>query len=53
MTDILANPVGICFGSMPATSTAQAACFVIEGNAVTTRLKQICRQRPTHPLFVT
>jgi hypothetical protein len=36
MADILANPVDICFGSMPATSTAPAACLVIEGNAVTT-----------------
>jgi hypothetical protein len=36
MVDILANPVDICFGLMPATSTAPAACFVIEGNAVTT-----------------
>jgi hypothetical protein len=35
MTDILANPVDICFGSMPATSTTPAACFVIESNAVT------------------
>jgi hypothetical protein len=34
--DILANPVDICFGSMPVTSTAPAACLVIEGNAVTT-----------------
>jgi hypothetical protein len=34
--DILANPVDICFGSMPATSTASAACLVIEGNAFTT-----------------
>jgi hypothetical protein len=36
MADILANPVDISFGSMPATSTAPAACLVIEGNAVTT-----------------
>jgi hypothetical protein len=34
MADILANPVDICFGSMPATSTTPAACLVIEGNAV-------------------
>jgi hypothetical protein len=33
--DILANPVHICFGSMPATSTTPAAFFVIESNAVT------------------
>jgi hypothetical protein len=35
MADILANLVDIYFGSMPATSTAPAACLVIEGNAVT------------------
>jgi hypothetical protein len=35
MTDILANPVDIFFGSMPTKSTAPAACLVIEGNAVT------------------
>jgi hypothetical protein len=32
MADFLANPVDICFGSMSATSTAQAACLVIEGS---------------------
>jgi hypothetical protein len=36
MADFLANPVDIRFGSMPAKSTAPAACLVIEGNAVTT-----------------
>jgi hypothetical protein len=36
MPDILANPVDICFGSMPAKSTSTAACLIIEGNAVTT-----------------
>jgi hypothetical protein len=36
MADILANPVDICFGSMPTTSTTSAVCLVIEGNAVTT-----------------
>jgi hypothetical protein len=36
MEDILANPVDICFGSMPVTSTAPAACLIIETNAVTT-----------------
>jgi hypothetical protein len=36
MADFLANPVNICFGSMPTTSTAPAACLVIEGNAVST-----------------
>jgi hypothetical protein len=39
MEDILTNLVDICFGSMPATSTAPAACLVIEGNAVTTNQK--------------
>jgi hypothetical protein len=36
MADFLANPVDIRFGSMPAESTALAACLVIDGNAVTT-----------------
>jgi hypothetical protein len=36
MADFLANPVDICFGSMPAKFTGPAACLVIEGNAVTT-----------------
>jgi hypothetical protein len=36
IADFLANPVDICFGSMPATSIAPVACLVIEGNAVTT-----------------
>jgi hypothetical protein len=36
MADILTNPVDICFGSMPTTSTAPATCLVIEGNPVTT-----------------
>jgi hypothetical protein len=36
MTDILTNPVDICFGSMPATSATPTACFVIESNTVTT-----------------
>jgi hypothetical protein len=35
MADILANPVDICFDTMPAGSTALAACLVIEGNTVT------------------
>jgi hypothetical protein len=35
MKDILANPVDICFGSMPATSTTPAACLIIKGNTVT------------------
>jgi hypothetical protein len=54
MADILSNPVDICIGSMPAESTAPAACLVIEGNAVT------CNQQvgtnlltETHPLLAT
>jgi hypothetical protein len=39
MADILANPVDICFGSMPAKSTAQVACHLIESNAVTSILR--------------
>jgi hypothetical protein len=35
MADILANPVDICFGSMPTTSTTPAAYLIIEGNTVT------------------
>jgi hypothetical protein len=35
IADILANPIDICFGSMPAKSTAPAACLVIESNVVT------------------
>jgi hypothetical protein len=35
MANIIANPIDICFGSMPAKSTAPAACLVIESNAVT------------------
>jgi hypothetical protein len=36
MADILADPIDISFGLMPATSTAPAACLIIEGNVVTT-----------------
>jgi hypothetical protein len=36
MADFLADPVDICFGSMPTTSTTPVVCLVIEGNAVTT-----------------
>jgi hypothetical protein len=35
MADILANPIDICFSSMPVESTTPAASLVIEGNAVT------------------
>jgi hypothetical protein len=36
MTDFLANPINIRFGSMPVKSTTPAAYLVIKGNAVTT-----------------
>jgi hypothetical protein len=50
MADFLANPVDICFGSMPVTSTAPAACLVIEGNAVTTNQQiEIDMSKKTHP----
>jgi hypothetical protein len=50
MADILANPVDICFGSMPATPTAPAACLIIEGNAVTTDLQiETDLSSETHP----
>jgi hypothetical protein len=34
-TDILANPVDICFGSMSTTYTTPATCFVIKSNMIT------------------
>jgi hypothetical protein len=50
MADFLANPVYICFGSMLATSTAPAACLVIEGNTVTTNQQiEIDVSQRTHP----
>jgi hypothetical protein len=50
MEDILANPVNICFFSMPVTSTALAACLVIEGNTVTTDQQiEIDLSSETHP----
>jgi hypothetical protein len=50
MADILANPVDICFGSMPATSTTPSACLVIEGNAVTTNQQiETDLSSETHP----
>jgi hypothetical protein len=50
MADFLANPVNICFGSMLATSTAPAACLVIEGNAVTTNQQiETDLSKKTHP----
>jgi hypothetical protein len=50
MADFLANFIDICFGLMLATSTAPAACLVIEGNAVTTN-QQIKADllKKTHP----
>jgi hypothetical protein len=50
MADFLANPVDICFGLMPATSTTPAACLVIEGNAVTTNQQiETDLSNKTHP----
>jgi hypothetical protein len=50
MADFLANPVDICLGSMPVTSTAPAACLVIEGNAVTTNQQiETDLSKKTHP----
>jgi hypothetical protein len=50
MADILANPVDICFGSMPTTSTAPATFLVIEGNAVTTNQQiETDLSTETHP----
>jgi hypothetical protein len=51
MVDIIANPVDICFGSMPAKSTAPDAYLVIEGNAVISN-QQIGTDMlmETHPL---
>jgi hypothetical protein len=50
MADFLANLVDICFGLMPATSTAPAACLVIEGNAVTTNQQiETDLSKKTHP----
>jgi hypothetical protein len=48
--DFLANPVDICFGSMPATSIAPAACLIIEGNAITSdRQIETDLSKKTHP----
>jgi hypothetical protein len=50
MADFLANPVDICFGSMPAAFTAPAACLIIEGNAVTTHQQiETDLSKKTHP----
>jgi hypothetical protein len=50
MADFLANHVDICFGSMPTTSTAPAACLVIEGNAITTNQQiETDMSKKTHP----
>jgi hypothetical protein len=50
MADFLANPVDICFSSMPATSTTPAACLVNEGNAVTTNQQiKIDLLKKSHP----
>jgi hypothetical protein len=50
MANFLANPVDICFSSMPATSTAPAACLAIEGNAVTSNQQiETDLSKKTHP----
>jgi hypothetical protein len=50
MVNILANPVDIFFGSIPVTSTAPAACLVIEGNAITTNQQiETDLSKKTHP----
>jgi hypothetical protein len=54
MADFLANPVDICFGSMPATSTAPDACLVNVGNIVTTNQQiETNLSKKTHPLLAT
>jgi hypothetical protein len=54
MADVLNNPVDICFGLMPATSTASAVCLVIEGNTVTTNQQiRADLSSETHPLLAT
>jgi hypothetical protein len=51
MTEFLANPIVIYFGSMPTTSTAPAACLVIEGNTITTNQQiKTDLSKKTHPL---
>jgi hypothetical protein len=50
MADFLADPADICFGSMPATSTAPAACLVIKDNVVTTNQQiETDLSKKTHP----
>jgi hypothetical protein len=50
MADFLANPVDICFGSVPLTSTAPATCLVIKGNVVTTHQQiETDLSKKTHP----
>jgi hypothetical protein len=54
MADIITNPVDICFGSMPAKSTAPTACLVIESNVVTSNQQVgIYLLIETHPLLAT
>jgi hypothetical protein len=52
--DIIANPVDICFSSMPVKPTTPAACLVIEGNATTSN-QQVRKGLLTkiHPLLET
>jgi hypothetical protein len=50
MADILTNAIDVYFGSMPATSTAPAACLIIEGNAVTSNQQiETDLSTETHP----
>jgi hypothetical protein len=48
--DILANPIDICFGSIPAKSTTPATCLIIKGKEVTTDQQiRIDLLTETHP----
>jgi hypothetical protein len=49
MEDLLANPIDIRFGSMPAESIATAACLVIEGNAISTDQIETDLLSESHP----
>jgi hypothetical protein len=55
MADILADPVNISFGLMPATSTTPVACLAIEGNAATTdqQIETDLSSETHHPLLAT
>jgi hypothetical protein len=48
--NFLANPVDICLGSMPTSSTAPTDCLIIEGNTVTTNHQtETDLSKKTHP----